>query len=69
MGLSEAELSEMEERNRHRVEPWRPRAKEEVRMREDNRRLIEEVRRLTSPLKTPTPEDWAQARESVAKSD
>lgn len=47
--LTEAELAEMEERARHRVEPWRPRAREEVRMREDNRKLIKEVRRLSAP--------------------
>lgn len=46
ISLSEEDLSKMEGRATHRVEPWRIEAKDLVELRADNRRLIEEVRRL-----------------------
>lgn len=46
LSVTEEELLQMETRATHRVEPWRVDAKDLVELRTDNRRLIEEVRKL-----------------------
>ena len=46
MTLTEADIVAMDERARHVAEPWKPAAKELAQLREDNARLIAEVRQL-----------------------